>query len=1452
MILSSHPAQAGARRGVILLIVISLLTLFAVVGIAFVYYANAKADAARIYRETMQQALAQGPDESPENLLSEFMRQFIFDVEDTKTDSVLRGHSLARTMYGYKAYTAPAPNPNVYAYSGTGRLHHTQVPPSFVKDGMGNLEDEYNLVNYVQFSSDTSVHHPERVGWTPQPNPGSPLFAGGFNASYTYPDVNNMFLGAYKSDGTLLFQSYHRAATGADLNPITSNFLYNTAFPGMKYKSLRYRSAEMGPSFPLPQLGTSTSASNTFYGDVNNVGLGFNDSVWVDIGYAAGTLPDGRKYKPLFAAFVTDLDNKLNINVHGNIRGSGNTHVSNQGIGPWEVNLGKVFSSSEWTNLFTGVGATHGRYGNQGTQPPPPPPPPAGQFYPTANSSYSMTQLFETLPPPTPALHFYGPIDFDGCNESTFAQSGLIQMPTTGYSLFPTYGSGYGNGVASEQTNHPAIFDVFQPGYYKSSPPAPAYVYYDRVFDGPSGNVPPPAQNPYVASTLAALTFGTAKDIQGTEVGTLCPTSLQQDLIPQTIPPKVPPPPPTYYRWLVTTLSYDVDQPGITPWLYTSSGDTFTMGTVNPAVATTWGPVGSTGGPVPFMTNPYDLINNAQAGLEFQPQDGRASERFNQMGKVDLNRPLTPYPDPVGGIIPTAGYTTAVQDRQKLAADILDRLAYVSTGSNLNTNLNTLAPGAAGYDALRWLAQIAVNIVDFIDTDDYMTPFNWDTVMAHQDPTKPVTWVFGTELPRLVINEVYASAANDPNDSALSMGGTAMNPYYYNFWAELHNPFNTGDSSYDPGGVPGAARLQIMQSGSPVAVYQVVVATAQTNVRSNDNVLGDPDPSTTKLVVSDYTAATVTGALPPPAPPVTMSPPDVTMVPPGNGSAGLIANDNGGNSSGYYLLGPADKAPNNAAINFPGTDPNRPTATLRVINTGSPPTQNSMTYVCPTAPSGTDLTKLPTHSVFLRRLACPYLAPSTTLGATYNPYVTVDYVESVPMQDDVTVDNTGPHMKPANYPANNVSFGRNQPYAAYKTQQAAQAPTTAFMAQPQNTFFQYNIPTYRAGKPAFDWLVHLDRPLVSPIELLNVSGFKPHELTQQFIADTTTPAGIQAFSHLAPWFDSNRRIYRALAFLDTANRLAGMTPNYPASGTDPVTGAALSYGTNSVGGRVPGKININTIWDESVFQALCDAQASGSSGPNSNSFDSSAVTTIFTSLATARPFWGLGAAYDNTTTQYPSMMSVENTILRSSAGGQPSSLMNSTRLLENTSAASDNPYIRFELLNKIYNNITTRSNVFAVWLTVGFFQVTDDTTTPYRLGGEIGVDQGLDFRHQMFAIVDRSALSYRKTALGPMPTIAATGYQTFSLAAPLPANVRLDPGSIISLDDGNASETLTVLGVSYPPAPATPLVTAYFTKKHTNSGSEKIWLNALGNPGPQPNFGLQDDTAVVKYYTIRK
>ncbi len=53
--------------------------------------------------------------------------------------------------------------------------------------------------------------------------------------------------------------------------------------------------------------------------DVDNDGDGLADSIWVDLGLPVRSLPDGRRYKPLFAILCVDLDGRLNLNAHGQL-----------------------------------------------------------------------------------------------------------------------------------------------------------------------------------------------------------------------------------------------------------------------------------------------------------------------------------------------------------------------------------------------------------------------------------------------------------------------------------------------------------------------------------------------------------------------------------------------------------------------------------------------------------------------------------------------------------------------------------------------------------------------------------------------------------------------------------------------------------------------------------------------------------------------------------------------------------------------------------------------------------------------------------------------------------------------------------------------------------------------------------------------------------------------------
>jgi hypothetical protein len=68
---------------------------------------------------------------------------------------------------------------------------------------------------------------------------------------------------------------------------------------------------------------------------------------------------------------------------------------------------------------------------------------------------------------------------------------------------------------------------------------------------------------------------------------------------------------------------------------------------------------------------------------------------------------------------------------------------------------------------------------------------------------------------------------------------------------------------------------------------------------------------------------------------------------------------------------------------------------------------------------------------------------------------------------------------------------------------------------------------------------------------------------------------------------------------------------------------------------------------------------------------------------------------------------------------------------------------RYQLIEKLSSTTTTRSNVYAVWITVGYFEARPGPVTQfhpdgYYLGQELGTDTGDVHRHRAFYIFDRT------------------------------------------------------------------------------------------------------------------
>jgi hypothetical protein len=1583
------------RRAVILMVVLVLLTLFAIVGLAFVLYANAEGEASRVYRET--NIGNNVINISPNSLASFALGQFLFDTPDPYSQtplgpgnyptgpwSVMHGHSAGRDMFGYDA---DSPGSNIFAFNGPGHLHITSDSPLNY--------DGHALMSYIPwyttpaYASENFVRDPERLAYrspggpfpdpmmrpitpnVPPGNPGNP-YGGGWNSSYTYPDGNHVFLGAVDGNGYVLARSFVRPYL-VPKNPVTTAAGYNTPYlplnpadnnywswfsntnPNnaadvippqiatlLKYTSLRPRNIDMDPSFPAPQLG----------GDVQNLTgyPGGNDSVWLDLDYPVQVAPNGMKYKPLFAFFIMDLDGRVNLNVVGNVRGRQAQnppffHVSNQGWGPWEINPGQLSpqgnpqAQGEWPQLFLGSA--------QANQP--------GRYSP---AQMPLSPLTNNMASGSYFPHIYAQADYDGSDDTV--------------SLLPPYPAPTGvGGQATKAITLPSpgtAFPQFPPGYTNTvaqgaNPPAERFQHpllYDSQYPTSGAN------QRFTTDNLTSLLNGGPNSTTATvcNLGQVLPNNLGTFRV----------------RNLMTTDSAAVERPGLTPWLwdrtYASPSTGYGYGGAQQQTNAHFPPWygGTFSWLYPLLARQGMVPANSEFRIPGQNGPGVDWRSVDAaLGKVDLNRFLSPYPhqgqgttpasynptpmntntsgppSPLGPHDPYVGQQNsqailgqaaqAQADRQKLANDIYRRLLRVTGVPDPQNKANPLPAELA---PRRWLAQLAVNIVDFIDEDEISTPFNFYTaednngqpltnpstfqntgnltgppaVPATVSPTSPsgqellAYWVFGTELPRVVINEVLAEYVT---------AATSKTDFPVNVFVELHNPLpspaqaggntnavqpidNAGVPLYVPlpGGGGGYSPYVLLVTdtngtqGSGGLLTAPNVLPGTNPAAGNDNPLGTPNWIRT---LTDFTNGATGGTvklITSPAP--TVQPPQAAVIAPqqyflvgkdvgadahktialkGSNAQAVVPNNTlmlttanmtysvqqvTAPTSQWLFSGPQfpAKAPATWAnfystANYPGLDQNLAPA-------GSATNDGPNTLQVPTG----SITGI---SVLLRRVLNPHMPydPNPS-SSTWNPFVTVDSMKSF-------TDPNGqkPAIMLANDATNNngawTSIAKQEPYASntnnYFPQPAGGAGTTV------DTFGSIN-----QNVAAFNWLTHLDRQLISPMEVLQVSGFQPHELTQRFLQGGGAPG------HYANWYDENNRLYRAFEFFTTHSRAAGV----------------------SFAGRQPGMININTIYDPEPFMALADPQAGNGFGavlaqvyPQMLQLRSPGMTVnvqpgqrIITGQD--RPFLGLGigrmpnnpgssatapgdpvSVSDDASTK-ASNTGIEDTFLRSFAGG-PSNPSN-RRLFEVTAALTTSQnYQNTELMRKMFGNITTRSNVFAVWVTVGFFQVAPggDLVRPVKLGAEIGAAQGNNIRHQFFAVVDRTRMMIDPQQITtinnqvlpnqlnqPMWVSIGSAFSGNTPNTNIPYNIQ--PGSILTVDNGNGSEETIVVqttsaslplppGVPNPPGPGN-WIYATFTKPH-GAGA---FLNINGNPGPQTSFSItspQYPNLVLTYSVLK-
>ncbi|QDU46444.1 hypothetical protein Mal52_49650 [Symmachiella dynata] len=765
----------------------------------------------------------------------------------------------------------------------------------------------------------------------------------------------------------------------------------------------------------------------------------------------------------------------------------------------------------------------------------------------------------------------------------------------------------------------------------------------------------------------------------------------------------------------------------------------------------------------PHPTNP------TAGGSQIQPMvhQNLAPMTQSNISSGDYN-PALPYPY---GTFPADGVAQewwARYDRQRLARDIYVLLYTLGGGTDFDV---TAGPPQYSAEQLEEMAQFAVNYVDAMDADNVITRFEYDGDLSDGWSPGAGLQVYGVEAQQLTFSEVLGIRQPQILSNHNATLHDELNKDHYSLHIELRNA-----SQYPVDLNDGTWRIRRNDEGSLDNGIIDVGAT-------NENALIFGSGAGTVSAGGQYTIAINDGDNPFPIPnQLDQHPADFRVDFDQDGDYDLICPNvaDPGIANATSVADPTmfPGPLSNLDTSHSTHDDGRFSLAWEAPNPATPDPNFRGDFLNPQQ-TGLDTLNISQFELVLERRQ--NLDPPTGLADTgpnpnpddsRNKWVEVDRIVVEFKLFGLEQGDTAPQI-PGRLETLKSSE-RVEPFA-----QDNPLPTNTTVAPSANNRYNSVGLAMNSVSPAnFEmWQPHFDRYYSSAMELLSVPLYGPDQVIKKLAQPMTLPLRlgfnptglgdpvnarrrIAQEKFLFPELDNNpsnapvvgdNRWYRLFEFVEVPTRMHEVLG-------DP--------------GRVPGKINLNTIRHMGPLGAMID-------GPRVHGLDLLSLDptdSTSTVIPGQRDWWReflaardavllpdgtpVGAdGRDPVTGKYlPGLagsrpfrdfahlgagdgLAINDTLLRSLPGDDFGVDQTGRRLFEVGSKAqhdgsaspSTDYYMRHRLLSKVANHATTRSHVYIVFVEVGFFEVVEPVAGQPQISGTT-----TSTGHRGFFIVDVS------------------------------------------------------------------------------------------------------------------